>query len=125
MTAIGDPPLTPALDVIEVRDDQSFAYQERRMVTTIVDRTRTGNRLSVISDPADWIINDILIDGESQIAGSGPLPGQILAEEGIGMWIAFPPIERTLAIAVTYVGDREASRPFVARLSSVPQVGPG
>ena len=60
----------------------------------------------ILGDASDWIVNDIAIDGKSQLAQSGDIPGDMFAAEAIDAFVRLdvvPPNGR-LEIAATYVG---------------------
>lgn len=88
---------------------QNMAFQPERLV---------------IGDPtSDWLINDIKIDGKSQLIQAGDIRGEIFSagstdstavrfgEVGMGV---------DLEITATFVGDDAAGAPFVAAVLGTP-----
>jgi hypothetical protein len=64
---------------------------------------------------ADWIVNDIRIDGASQFTRSGDIPGDMFATNAIDSFVKFHPGTR-IELLVTYIGLNKSGCCFTARL---------
>lgn len=64
---------------------------------------------------ADWIVNDVRIDGSSQFTYSGDVPGDMFATNAIDPFVKFHPGTR-IELFVTYIGLNEEGCCFTARL---------
>lgn len=64
---------------------------------------------------ADWIVNDIRIDGTSQFEQPGDVPGDFFEARTIHSWVKFHPGTR-IELIVTYIGFNESGCCFAARL---------
>ncbi len=56
---------------------------------------------------ADWIINDILVDGKSQFEQAGPLPGDMFQSQAIDSFVSFTMCRKELVVVATYIGENE------------------
>lgn len=68
---------------------------------------------------ADWIVNDIRINGRSQFFQSGDIPGDMFATDAVHSILRFE-VARAAAdveIIVTYIGMNEKGCPFYASIS--------
>jgi hypothetical protein len=70
---------------------------------------------------ADWVVNDVVLDGRSQIAPHRDLPGAIFGTEMLGTLRAFDRIsgEAPIQVTVTYVGSNPLGVPFYASLVGI------
>jgi hypothetical protein len=77
-------------------------------------------RIVIGGSPCDWVINDIRIDGKSQLSQPGDLPGEAFAATAIDSFVSFDVVgvDREIEITVTYLGD--LSSPFVCGILGVP-----
>jgi hypothetical protein len=64
---------------------------------------------------ADWIVNDIRIDGTSQFLQSGDIPGDMFATNAIDSFVKLHPGTR-IELLVTYIGLNKSGCCFAARL---------
>jgi hypothetical protein len=89
-------------------------------IAVVLDRPLEIGMLE-IEDPgtdggaADWVINDIRIDGTSQFTRPGKIPGDLFATDGIESFVKFHPGTR-IELVVTYIGLNESGCCFVAHL---------
>jgi hypothetical protein len=75
-------------------------------------------RIIIGMNPEFWIVEDIRLGGQSQIAGA--IPGLVFAPHSISAGLIFPvgvvqPVQ-DLEITVRYVGDAPAGAPFIAAM---------
>lgn len=64
---------------------------------------------------ADWVINDIRIDGTSQFVQSSDVPGDMFTTDAIESFVKFHPGTR-IELLVTYIGPNESGCCFKARI---------
>lgn len=67
---------------------------------------------------ADWIVNDLRVNGRSQFFQSGDIPGDMFATTAIDTFVKIEPCDPGLAfeVDVTYIGSSERGAIFAARL---------
>jgi hypothetical protein len=65
---------------------------------------------------ADWIVNDIRINGTSQFLQSGDVPGDMFSHRAIDTFVKFYPPGTRIELIVTYIGLNESGCCFAARL---------
>ena len=72
-------------------------------------------RLVIGGTPGDWVVNDIRVQGVSQFAQLGDVPGEMFASSSIDSFVRFDvaPAGRDVQILVTYTGSNEGGAPFV------------
>ena len=62
---------------------------------------------------ADWIVNDVRLDGQSVFLESGDVPGDLFATNAVESFIAWGECSKSMEIDVTYIGlNAEAGCPF-------------
>jgi hypothetical protein len=61
----------------------------------------------IIEDAEDWVVNDIVIDEQSQFLQSGDVPGDMFSAEaqGCGIRLGVAPVGSNVQVLVTYIGD--------------------
>ncbi len=64
---------------------------------------------------ADWLVNDICIDGTSQLKAPGKVPGDMFETTAVDSFVKFHPGTR-IELLVTYIGSNESGCCFTARL---------
>jgi hypothetical protein len=64
---------------------------------------------------ADWIVNDICIDGTSQFVQSGDVPGDMFATSAIDSFVKFHHPGTRIEVIVTYIGLNKSGCCFTAR----------
>ena len=71
---------------------------------------------------ADWIVNDISIDGRSQFLQSGQVPGDMFAINAVDGLIKFDVMQRysEVVVSVTYVGTKQDGAPFYGSILGSP-----
>ena len=67
------------------------------------------------SEGADWIVHDIRVDGTTQFAQSGPIPGDVFSTSAIDSFVTFAP-GRLLEVDVEYIGEDPTGIRFVGRI---------
>ena len=67
--------------------------------------------------PADWLVNDICIDGTSMCALAGDIPGDLFTVNAIDTFIRFQPGTQ-IKFTVTYIGFNEEGCCFSAQILS-------
>jgi hypothetical protein len=74
----------------------------------------------VIEDAENWVVNDLIVDGESQFVQPGDVPGDMFSEagQGCGIRLDVAPVGADVAIVVTHVG--EGSRAFLCMALGTP-----
>ena len=67
---------------------------------------------------ADWIVNEIRIAGQSQLAQSGDLPGDMFAPNAVSTLATFDEVDPQddVQIVVTYIGLNKTGAPFFASI---------
>jgi len=70
-----------------------------RMLEISDEGTRGGS--------ADWIVNDVRVDGTTQFAQSGDIPGDMFSTSSIDSFVTWKP-GKQIEIDVTYIGLEEA-----------------
>jgi hypothetical protein len=70
---------------------------------------------------ADWIVKDLRINGRTQFAQSGDIPGDMFASSAIDTFVKMEACEagNAIEIDVTYIGLNESGAIFSARLEGV------
>lgn len=63
---------------------------------------------------ADWIIEDIRVDGKTQFQQKGPIPGDMFATTAIDGFVHFEECREYIEIDVTYIGTNKDGAPFFA-----------
>lgn len=66
------------------------------------------------NDGADWIVHDIRVDGKSQFAQPGDMPGDMFSTKAIDSFVSFQP-GKQVEIDVMYIGLEEEGLCFVGR----------
>jgi len=62
---------------------------------------------------ADWIVNDVRLDGQTVFLQSGDVPGDLFASNAVDSFIAWGECSKSMEIDVTYIGlNEEAGCPF-------------
>jgi hypothetical protein len=66
----------------------------------------------------DWVVNDICINGRSQFAQAGDVPGDMFATHAIDGFVSWDTClaGNAIEIVATYIGDKAEGECFVARL---------
>jgi hypothetical protein len=61
----------------------------------------------IIEDAEDWIVNELVIDEQSQFVQSGDVPGGMFSAEaqGCGIRLGVAPVGSNVQIIVTYIGE--------------------
>ena len=73
----------------------------------------------VIEDPHDWVVNDLRIDGRSQLLYPGDLPSEALqAPERLGMYLDVA--HREVEILISHIGDQEFGSEFRGTIVGCP-----
>ena len=100
------PPLTKATITARI---QNAPFQMYRL--EIDDGDTAGGA-------ADWIVEDLRINGRSQFAQPGPLPGDMFSTTAIDIFVKIEPCEagNAIEIDVNYVGLNDSGATFAARL---------
>ncbi len=72
----------------------------------------------VVEDGADWIVNDLRVDGKSLFAQSGDVPGEMFSPETLDNFVHFGVIRAGSRVSVlaTYVGNDPDGRLFAGEL---------
>lgn len=75
-------------------------------------------RILLGGNPVDWLINDIKIDGKSQLLQDGDVPGEMFAAATIATIDSFVRLDAvavgaSFEITATFIGDSPAGAPFV------------
>jgi hypothetical protein len=67
---------------------------------------------------ADWIVGDLRINGRSQFAQPGPIPGDLFSTDAIETFVKIEPCEagNAIEIDVNYIGLNESGAAFSAHL---------
>jgi hypothetical protein len=65
---------------------------------------------------ADWVINDVRVDGKTQYLQDGPMPGDMFATNAIDVFVSFQRCEKEIEMDVTYIGLNESGVPFYASI---------
>lgn len=70
---------------------------------------------------ADWVVNDIKVEGRSQFCQSGDVPGDMFATNAISSFVRFNAVGGGMDVdlIVTYVGKNENGCPFFGALSGM------
>ncbi len=89
-------------------------------ITAVLDRPLEISRLEVKDTgteggSADWVVNDIRIDGTSQFVWSGDVPGDMFATSAVDSFVKFDPGTR-IELIVTYIGLNKGGCCFTARI---------
>jgi hypothetical protein len=63
---------------------------------------------------ADWVINDVRVDGKTQFIQDGDVPGDMFASNAIDGFVSFQRCEKEIEMDVTYIGSNESGVPFYA-----------
>lgn len=85
----------------------------------ITSRPQTGafrpERIVVGGNPSHWIISDIKVGNQSQLAQSGDIPGEMFAFDAKDSGLRFGVVQTAMdfVIIATYVGPKEGGEPFV------------
>ncbi len=79
-----------------------------------------------IEDAADWVVSDLLVDGQSQFVQVGDVPGSMFSgqAQGCGMRLAVAPAGSNVSVVVTYVGFRDSREFRCLALGTLPGDGP-
>lgn len=72
------------------------------------------NQKNNVNGAFDWVVHDIRVDGLSQCAQSGDIPGDMFASNAIDGFVRFSPIQREIELDVTYIGENKNGIPFYA-----------
>lgn len=75
---------------------------------------------------ADWLVNDIRIDGKSQFIQAGDIPGDVFATNAVSSFVCFEAATASavVEIVVTYIGENAAGCPFYGAFTG-PEYDPG
>jgi hypothetical protein len=71
---------------------------------------------------ADWIINDVRVDGKTQYINSGDLPGDMFASNAIDSFVSFQTCEKEIEIDVTYMGTNPEGCVFYSSIVGAAQL---
>jgi hypothetical protein len=76
---------------------------------------------------ADWIVNDLRVDGRTQFRQSGDIPGDMFSTVAIDSFVAIEtcPAGSAIEIDVSYIGLNERGETFKARLEGTVTLTPG
>jgi hypothetical protein len=116
---VGDtPPQRPT--VLPIATTNTLLPTITTTITAVLDRPLAISMLEIENTDtdngaADWIVNDICIDGTSQFMQSGDVPGDMFATDAIDSFVRFQPGTR-IELIVTYIGFNESGCCFAARL---------
>ena len=116
---IGDtPPQRPT--VLPIATKNALLPTVATTITAVLDRPLQIDMLEIegagtAGGAADWIVNDIRIDGTSQFKMSGAVPGDMFASNAIDSFVKFQPGTQ-IELLVTYIGFDEGGCRFAARV---------
>ncbi len=70
---------------------------------------------------ADWVVNDIKVDGKSQFLQSGDIPGDLFASNAVNSFIRFGAARKGSAVELiaTYIGTNEEGCPLFASITGL------
>jgi hypothetical protein len=115
---VGDtPPQRPT--VLPITTTDALLPTIPTTITAILDQPLEINMLEIEdtdtdNGAADWVVNDIRIDGASQFMQSSDVPGDMFATDTIDSFIKFHPGTR-IELIVTYIGPNESGCCFTGR----------
>ena len=72
-------------------------------------------RVIIGNVPADWVVNDIKVGNESQLAQSGDLPGEMFSATTVDGFVTFRTVQSAMdfVMQVTYIGDNPKGEAFL------------
>lgn len=84
-----------------------------------VKRSFRAERLFIASagtdgGTADWIVNDVKVDGKTQFAQPGDVPGDMFASGAIDSFVSFAACREKFELIVTYIGSNPEGVHFYA-----------
>lgn len=116
---IGDtPPQRPT--VLPIATKNKLLPSVTTMITAVLDRPLEISMLEIedtgtTGGAADWLVNDIRIDGTSRFTEAGDIPGDVFVTNLIGRFVKFHPGTR-IELRVTYIGLNDSGCCFTARI---------
>lgn len=115
---VGDPP-PQRPTVLPIVTKKRLLPTVATTITAMLDQSLAIDTLEIEGTgsrggAADWIVNDIRIDGTSLFTLSGDVPGDVFATSAIENFVRFPP-GRRIELIVTYIGINEDGCGFTAR----------
>jgi hypothetical protein len=113
-----DPPQRPT--VLPITTKKTLLPTVTTTITAVLDRSLEIGMLEIENTgtdggAADWIVNDIRIDGTTQFKQSGDIPGDMFATGAVDSFVKFHPGTR-IELSVTYIGLNEGGCCFTARI---------
>jgi hypothetical protein len=86
---------------------QGIAFQPQRVII--------GN------NPQDWVVNDIKVGNESQLAQSGDLPGEMFSSTTVDGFVSFRTVQSAMdfVMQVTYIGNIQEGSAFICGVLGV------
>lgn len=116
---VGDsPPQRPT--VLPIATKKRLLPTVPTTITAVLDRPLEIDSLEIedagtAGGAADWVVNDVRIDGTSQFTMSGDIPGDMFALNAIDGFVKFRPGTR-IELLVTYIGLDKEGCCFTARV---------
>ena len=116
---VGDtPPQRPT--VLPIATKNRLLPTVTTTISAVLDRPLEIDMLEIedtgtSGGAADWVVNDIRIDGTTQFAQSGDIPGDMFAANALDGFVKFQPGTR-IELVVTYIGLDEGGCCFRARV---------
>ena len=116
---VGDtPPQRPT--VLPITTENKLLPTVTTTITAMLDRPLEIDMLEIedagtSGGAADWVVNDVCVDGTSQFTMPGDVPGDMFASNALDGFVKFHPGTR-IELLVTYIGLEEEGCRFMARI---------
>ena len=75
-----------------------------------------------VAGSADWVINDVRVDGKTQFLQDGGVPGDMFATNAIDGFVSFERCEKEIEMDVTYIGSNSEGCPFYGSVVGAAQL---
>lgn len=104
--------------VLPIATKRLLTPTTRATISASLDAPLKIERLEISDDgtcggAADWIVNDLRIDGTSQFVQPGDMPGDMFSTSAIDSFVQFQ-AGKLIEIDVTYIGHEDKGVPFAA-----------
>lgn len=114
----GAPPQRPT--VLPIVTKNKLPPGVTTTITAVLDQPLEIGRLEIDNTgtnggAADWVVNDICIDGTSQFRLPGKVPGDLFGTTSMDSFVKFHPGTR-IELLITYIGSNESGCCLTARL---------